>query len=519
MSIFRSALLGLYVLIASLNSHAITPLFDGDFESGTLQGWNPSAGAVVATRGTCFSGGDTTQIRVRGQYAGMLRSNENALGSFTSKPFVAGTGITFLSLSELIGKQQAVNPFALNVSILDGAANILSTQPLATAMLALSEGCPSSKRDHSFSTHFISTREHQGKQIKVRFTHHAELAKTGAFTLIDTVGIVNSKVPLFHSSPKARAGIAQNSGVVSLVAGLPNGELSQTNGWQYSWFIDGETSERPFYNPCVNDLAAGEYTSTLYVNDNANNRLVTDTFNFIVPDSVDSDVDVSASDDSEAETLETTLNPIAITTSATVTDLTEVSRCDTTHPTDLVEAPIEPGDSESIPTIDTLITNTPFTADTASSIFSSVALTSSTTDNLSKAVIELDNTQLGDELLALADNGTNGLSKSSCSSTGCTYSGTSSTSSYETVLDSLQIELADTASVRTITLTIYDSNNASSISTTVNISTERDAPTIDNLDTNSPFTANTASLLFSGVELRSNTSSILSKAVIELMRN
>ncbi len=503
----RAALLGLITCLLSFNSHAITPLFDGGFESGTLQGWNPAGVAVVATRGTCFSSGDTTQIRARGQYAGLLRSTGEQLSSFTSKSFIAGTGLSFLGLSELKGKRKKINPFAINVSILDGTAKVLRTQTLATAMIKLANGCPSSKRDHSFSTHFISTREFQGKQIKVRFTQHQEIAKTGGFTLIDEVGVVDSAVPIYLSYPNARAGIIQNSGVVALTAGLPFGDIEeQTIAWQYSWFINGETSERPCFNPCINDLEPGAYTANLYIQDTANSRLATDTFNFLVPDSVDDEVVVPTVQESSTT---------ASSTSSTITGLSNTASCNARHPIDLIN-PGNPGDPGTVPIVTSLLTNSPFTANSEGTLFSSVVLVSGTSDTLTKAVIEIENAQTGDKMVDPSVSELNGLTANGCASTICTLTGTGSTTIYETVLQALKIELGDSTTSRMITLTIFDSGNISSLTISRSITVAQAAPTIDTLEPNLQFTANIAKPLFSSVVLSSNTSDILTKATVAI---
>jgi len=84
MTFYRFILVCLLSLLApAMASAQARLLFDGDFESGTFQGWIPSGEkggfASVAAKGSCFSGNDTTAISFNGNdtsnYAALLRSN------------------------------------------------------------------------------------------------------------------------------------------------------------------------------------------------------------------------------------------------------------------------------------------------------------------------------------------------------------------------------------------------------------------------------------------------------------
>ena len=481
MSTIRVALIGLFALFIPVQSYAITPLFDGGFETGTLQGWRPDNGALVVARGTCFAEGDTTQLSARGQYAGLLRSVSESASSFTSKAFAAARGVTFLALTELRGKKKNFNPFAITVDILDGASTVLSTQPLATAMIRLNKGCPSSKRDQSFSAHFINTRRYQGKQIKIRFSQHKDVAKTGAFTLIDDVGVVNNLVPIYLSYPNARAGVTFNDNVLSLTAGLPFGDLDQTTRWQYSWFINDESSKRPYFNPCINDLEPGEHTANLYIYDPDNNSLVTDTLNFLVPDAVDSSTTSTTSTTEEDTDSNTATSSIA----STVNSISNSTSCNARHPTDLAviapvtdddpDEPDDPTDNPSgepvatvLPTI-TLTANSPVNANTASDLFTGITLTSNTNNQLSQAVLTLTN-PIGDDAILIAASDLQSLN-ANCSTTtvSCTLSGVATVAIYQQVLDAVQVQLANNLTDRIFNLVVTDTDNQTSASGTSTI--------------------------------------------------
>jgi hypothetical protein len=51
-----------------ITSNAYDLLFDGGFESGTLQGWIPGTQgtAIVTRRASCFSSNDTRALNIQG---------------------------------------------------------------------------------------------------------------------------------------------------------------------------------------------------------------------------------------------------------------------------------------------------------------------------------------------------------------------------------------------------------------------------------------------------------------------
>jgi len=142
------------------NSNAQTGLlFDGDFESGTFQGWTPGGinggFASLAARGSCFSGNDTTAISFNGDptsnYAALLRSNPNgdtdSIATLRSQPFVAGNGVIFSALTETLSDDPSDQPVDFIVNIIDANGEVISEQPYRTAIVQLAEGCPSEQRD------------------------------------------------------------------------------------------------------------------------------------------------------------------------------------------------------------------------------------------------------------------------------------------------------------------------------------------------------------------------------------
>ncbi len=435
---------------------ATTPLFDGDFESGTLQGWTPagSGSAIVASRGTCFSDYDTTAVSIRGRFAGLLRSDKNAtaaaLPSLTSKPFIAGRGVVFLALSEQRGDLPKEHPFALNVSILDAAGSTLRTFPLATALAKLTGGCPSLTGDASFGQHFVNTHQFAGQQIRLQFTHHLDLAKSGAFTLIDNIAIIDSdETPVFQSYPIAKAGFEFSNSHLFLTAENPDGDLAQTQSWQYSWLINGEGSRRPYYNPCIDDLEPGDYTANLYVRQY--DRLVTDTLHFSVPYIIYSTTSVETGE----------------TTSSTTSESSSDPTCNYQHPLDLEEASDSTTDGgtgtgtdeNTRPAIDLTLTES-FTAGIATILISDITISSD--DNLASASLSLSNPQTGDILTPPADADLLGLTLSSCTTTSCTLSGDANSNTYQAVLGLFEMTLADSAEVRTVNLSVTDSGSLSS---------------------------------------------------------
>ena len=275
-------------------THAYTLMFDGGFESGILQGWVPGkqGTAIVARRGACFSGQDTRKLGIRDQYAGLLRSpnfsSDGNTASLTSKRFTAGSGISFLALSQ--NKPNSMAPFALNISILGQDDTLLETRSLATARTSLSTGCPSAGADTRFSQHFISTLAYEGKSIKLRFAQHPDTAVRGGFTLIDNVTVFSpGEAPVKTNRPLAIASVKFDADTQNryLSAALPIDNIEQTREWEYSWYVQGESELRAYYRPCINGLAPGNYSVTLYVR-NAS-TLASDTLYFNVNETTNSD--------------------------------------------------------------------------------------------------------------------------------------------------------------------------------------------------------------------------------------
>ena len=471
------------LIVWATQAVALSPLFDGDFESDTLQGWNPgtSGTAIVVSRGTCFAGNDTTTLSIRGRYAGMLRSvtdieNKQA-ASLTSKPFIAGRGLVFLAISELLGDTPKQNPFALNVSILDAAGKVLQTEAIATALADLTGGCPSATGDASFGQHFINTHAYAGKQIKLRFSHHPDLAKEGAFTLVDEVSIVSvNETPIFQSFPIAKAGFRFEEKHLFLIAGLPDGDIKQTQDWQFSWLINGETTRRPYFNPCIDDLEPGDYTANLYVRQNE--RLITDTLHFSVPYIIFSRTAIGSD----------TATSTPITTGSgknneTPTDLI----CDVRHPTDLASDSTllnednededddddgddgddgngnDEGEDEGdgiTPALSGLILGSPFVANRTSVLVANINIESDI--NISSASITLTPADTGDELIPPKSSELNGLSVSCSNDTTCTLSGSAASDTYKTAIQGLDATFSASQGSRTLTISVVDIDDLTS---------------------------------------------------------
>jgi len=276
-------------------AQALQRLFDGDFESGTLIGWVPgkAGSANLASRGRCFAQGDTTGLSIRGKYAALLRGsprlNTGKSPSLTSKPFTAGTGILFMALSELNALPDAgLDPpqgNTLLVSILGADGEIYAERQLDTATIKLNSGCPSAIRDQSFSEHYISTRAYLGQTIKIRFSLTSERAQTGLFSLIDQISIVQAgETATYAGLPIARAGLIYDE--LSQRLYLQAGQLENSPSFakNVSWQIDGEAQRRLGDRSCINDLSAGNYHATLYVEQDS--KLATDSLHFFVAEAI-----------------------------------------------------------------------------------------------------------------------------------------------------------------------------------------------------------------------------------------
>ena len=150
-------------------------LFDGDFESGTFQGWTPGGdnggSALIAAKNSCYSSSDTTGISFNGNpannFAALLRSNaageKTSVARLRSNNFPAGRGILFSALSETSDANASDDPSDLTVRILDSEGKVLSALPVETAVVQLAVGCPSVKRDTAFAVHYIDTSQHNGE--------------------------------------------------------------------------------------------------------------------------------------------------------------------------------------------------------------------------------------------------------------------------------------------------------------------------------------------------------------------
>ncbi len=276
-------------------------LFDGDFESGTFQGWTPGGinggFASLAAKGSCFSGNDTTAISFNGNptsnYAALLRSNPNgdtdSIATLRSQPFIAGNGVIFSALTETLSADPGDQPVDFIVNIIDSTGAVISEQPYRTAIVQLAEGCPSEPRDTAFSGHFIDTHQLVGQEIAIEFTQNTRGEGLGYFTLIDNVVFIDeSSFLLSTSQPRAVAGTGiTTSGTFFLDPRSSTDPDDAPFDLSYSWFINGETSIRELDIPCVNlnsdvQLDAGNNIATLYVNDGFSYSA--DTIRFVIPE-------------------------------------------------------------------------------------------------------------------------------------------------------------------------------------------------------------------------------------------
>ena len=84
--------------------------------------------------------------------------------------------------------------------------------------------------------------------------------------------------------PIAEAGLGSDpdTGEPYLVASQAETASSGVSGLRYSWLINGEKHERPYFDPCLGDLPAGQYTANLYIRKHGV-LLASDTLNFSLP--------------------------------------------------------------------------------------------------------------------------------------------------------------------------------------------------------------------------------------------
>jgi len=276
----------------SATAFAQALMFDGDFENGSFAGWQPGerGQTVLAARGQCFADGDTRALPIRGRYAALLRGaaslQADEAASLTSKPFVAAKGVLFMALSESAEPAESRRRYTLQIDILDQDGKLLRRQPLASAQQSLAAGCPSERRAASFSEHFISTRQYTGQTIRLRFRQHPDIARSGLFTLIDQVSMVEpGTASAYYDHPRARAGLEfdARSGALYLKPGRSENQPPDPD-WQYRWQIDAEAEPRAYYNPCINDLPAGNHRALLRIRNG--DKVSTDSLRFYVPDNL-----------------------------------------------------------------------------------------------------------------------------------------------------------------------------------------------------------------------------------------
>ncbi len=306
------------------SSHAQSLLFDGDFESGTFQGWTPGGEnggfTLIAAKGTCYSSNDTTAISFNGDlqnhYAALLRSNANgnvtSVAKLRSANFTAGNGLLFSALSETLDSNSSTKPVNLVVRILDSEGKVLSDLPIQTAVISLSQGCPSLKRDTAFSVHYIDTRQYHG-EISVEFTQHTNFSGLGYFTLIDNVvHVEKGQIFVNQTQPIAVAGTSLTSSNILFLD--PRDSIDPDNlpaPLQFSWFINDEETIRYYDMPCINlnsdfELAAGNHVATLYATDSINYSA--DTIRFVVASNN------TSPDNAENSDSDTTSKNITLTT-------------------------------------------------------------------------------------------------------------------------------------------------------------------------------------------------------------
>jgi hypothetical protein len=276
-------------------------LFDGDFESGTFQGWAPGGEnggfASIAARGSCYSANDTSAISFDGNlssnYAALLRSNPQgdpkSVARLRSQPFSAGNGIIFSALSETLDPDPGHHPVELSVNIIDSSGSTVAELPLRTAVIQLTQGCPSEGRDGAFSKHFIDTHHFAGQEISIEFTQHTRHDGFGYFTLIDNVLYIDQGQFVLNSGqPIAVAGTGVTSSGTFYLD--PRATVDPDDGplaLDYRWFVDSEDSTRDVDMPCVNlnedfRLSAGNNKATLYATDGF--HYSADSIRFVIPE-------------------------------------------------------------------------------------------------------------------------------------------------------------------------------------------------------------------------------------------
>ncbi len=266
-------------LLASSIANAAQPVQNGNFETGSFTGWKTTSinGGIakIVRKGSCYSGSDTTQLPIKGEYAALLRSNSagstRSEATLTSAAFNAGDGIAFVALTESADLIKSKNPVKFEVEILDATNDkVLIAYDFLPKVVRLKHGCPSEGRNKALSAHFFSTKGFANEQrgIKIRFRQKTRLKGYSLFTLIDQVVQFNeSETPIFYGRPVAQAGISRTSSGTPMLD--PTGSFDPDHrlfNLQYTWSID-ETDIRRFRKPCVNNIPTGEHRAVLYVSD------------------------------------------------------------------------------------------------------------------------------------------------------------------------------------------------------------------------------------------------------------
>jgi hypothetical protein len=270
-------------------AHSATPLPGGDFESGSLAGWEGSGNlggfVAVADRGTCFSSFDTSGIVLPGNYSALIRagreSEPGSTGVLTSAPFTAGIGVVFSALTESIRSANLPEmPVEFTVRILSADGNPLSAVGLKTAVVELNGGCYEYPVNGAFSTHYIDTRKFTGTQIRIQFMQTSKVRRAGLFTLVDDVIRLDAEdAQVLPDRPRAVAGFSRSgSGRLRLDGSLssdPTG-LFLT----HIWTLEGEHYWREGEFPCIDDLEPGAYQAALVVTNGVHQDA--DTLHFVV---------------------------------------------------------------------------------------------------------------------------------------------------------------------------------------------------------------------------------------------
>jgi hypothetical protein len=286
-------------LIAVAGGGALVPaaapaaqlLFNGDFEAGVFQGWTAGGEnggvATVAAEASCFSASDSTGLTLNGSFAALLRSNgpadRNSVGTLTSEPFAAGSGISFALLSESIDWIPTSKPVALEVRLLDGAGQLLVSHTLAgMSVVRLKAGCPSEPRNAVFSGHYIDTGAYLGQEVRLQFRQHTNVSGYGFFTLVDDVARYDAgEVALVANRPIAVAGTSPTTGGNVQLDG--SGSIHPLGlDMTYRWYIDGETVPVTGQKVSLRDYEPGAYRAVLYVDDGT--HVAGDTLMFVVPE-------------------------------------------------------------------------------------------------------------------------------------------------------------------------------------------------------------------------------------------